>query len=475
MRTQQIRLACVALGAGVPVPGRPSQPPVLDAVGRLDGLDGPVDGVVLAGGDARAVQAALEWVRRSPRFCILPLFVTQPAIPPAVRALADGVVAEWSQAVDKASQICNLVDTLPAPDGDARFSQDERLLRFLFARPEAVLLPIQNPEAPRLYSYPLLEVLADAPDQVHPWVQSLLRRKLLGENRMVDRIRLCPSCQTAHLRYVDQCPGCAGADIHEQLFLHCLLCGHVGPQDTFTHPGGMACPQCKAALHHLGSDYDRARENYQCRGCGFLFVEPTIFAQCLHCGKHCSTDHLDVANVYELGFTERGRLSIHGGRLQDMFAVLDEMNYVSTEYFSYTLGWLLRQVERYPSALFTLLLVSLENVGLTAERIGRSKTTLMLEAFAVRLRSIVRVTDLLMRQSEHSVVLLLPQTTRKGAEILASRILHLQEETRQADGVSLQVRLALYSFPDDRLANDTAEQVLARLGTRWMETQPAGA
>jgi len=417
-------------------------------------------GFVLDVKPGMVVSESVLLIRRHRSWGLKPIFLRVPA-EPWTMALCDGVVPDWTTAELRATEIDDLLSTLPlagaAPDGE------ERLLRFLYARPQATLQPIRDPASRRLYRYPLLEVFADAGEDVFGWLHSLLNRGLLTRERLVDRIRACPRCGHSHLNYVDCCPNCKSIDIIRKIFLHCFACGFVAPQEEFHRKGLLECPKCLATLRHIGVDYDRALENHQCQSCRHIFSEAEVVARCLDCENVARPDELEVHGIYELVLSERGRLAVRNGSLRDVFAILDHLNYATPQHFSQVVDWWVQLGKRHRETTFSLLRLSLENVDELVAAVGRSRTALLIEAFAERLRQLVRTTDLPTRVAENVFLLFLPNTGSAAAEVLRKRILALQKDTEIAKGAGLRLRISRYTYPDDYLTGETAALIFSRL------------
>ena len=88
---------------------------------------------------------------------------------------------------------------------------------------------------------------------------------------------------------------------------------------------------------------------------------------------------------------------------------------------------------------------------------------LMLDGLAVRLRNLIRTSDIATRTSEQHYWLLLPQTPGPGCQVLLDRIKDIQQFTRQDDGTELQLRGAFVSAPEQLGKGETAEILMAKV------------
>lgn len=406
-----------------------------------------------------AVEAAIRAVRVHPRLSLMPLFLRTAIETPAMTA-TDGVPASWGALTRKAGEILALLSTLPPAEA---LDQDEALLRFLFSRPGTVVAPVQAYTSRKLYRYPLLESFAQTQCDSFLWSHSLLDRGLLEAGKLISRVRLCPACGSARLNYIDRCPNCKGIDIRQTFFLHCFTCGNVAPQAEFHHEGALHCPKCNSVLRHIGADYDRALENYLCHSCRHICTEPDVVAACMDCDTAVDPAELEKLNIAEMALSEKGRLAVRSGNLQNIYAFLDRLNYVNPEYFARTLDWTLGLGQRHKETVFSLLQLRMDNMPEIVVTLGRARAALLMETFAERLRRLIRTTDLSTRTAENVFLLLLPHTEGAKAEILRDRIRKLSADVELPDKKPFQVSLRLYAFPRDYLKGENAELVLSRL------------
>src|SRR5437588_697462 len=254
------------------------------------------DAVLLTPGDARQAASWLESLRRAPRLALLPIFLNR-SFGEAVDALSDGVASTPEAAAPEAAAIAARAASLSRRE---TAEGDERLLAFLYLRPEQVLTPVADWRDERIYRYPLADALGRSGEDSFLMLERLRRRGLLETAGLVERVHTCPSCSAGQLLFVETCPQCGSIDTAEQNFLHCYSCGHVGTQDEYLTNEGLACPKCAVRLRHIGVDYDRALETFACKDCSGRFTEPNVKARCLRCRKTCGTDALAERNYYGL-------------------------------------------------------------------------------------------------------------------------------------------------------------------------------
>jgi GGDEF domain-containing protein len=410
---------------------------------------------LIATRDPAKAQALARCLRAERTVGLKPIYLPAP-LGVAAEQFCDGIATTPAEAWDKASHMARLISELD-PAGLADGGNDAyRLLGFLYARPDLVLTPEGSWQAEKVYTYPLAEALLAQADDT---IASLVQRKLLAPEQLVDRLRHCPKCDGAHLNYIDACPNCAGIDIVQKPFLHCFTCGHVGPEERFFSQDKLVCPQCATALRHIGADYDRPLENFQCNGCAHVFVDPQVTARCLHCRQTSAPDALIARPVYAFRLTELGRLSARTGDVEDVFSMLDSLNNVSRAYFESILDWLLALCRRHKEEQFSLVAVRIANIVELTDRIGRFQVRSLMDEFVRRVRELIRTTDLTTRSSRHTLWLLLPKTHAAGQQTVRERIMGLRSD----DTSGLRLVTVGYHAPSQMIAGERGKLLLARL------------
>lgn len=338
---------------------------------------------------------------------------------------------------------------------------DERVLFFLYLRDNAELQPLCDRQSPQLYRYPMVEALARDGEDAAGCLATLTRRRLLEPALLVDRTRHCRSCESAHLHFLDVCPHCSSIHIGKAASLHCFSCGHVGPQGDFHNDGALVCPQCTAALRHIGVDYDRPLTQYACGSCHHVFMETRVIARCLDCGATADPEALDMREIATLRLAPHGRAALRAGQIQESFAALDTAHYVEPPYFRRLLDWTLATHTRHPEMRFTLILVEFQNAAEVIEQQGAARVFLMLDEFARRLHELLRTSDITTRTQEERLWLLLPFSSPQGLAARLEKALVLQDAPVQ--GSPLRARIRHLQVPNDLRPGDNAAEWMRRL------------
>ncbi len=417
-------------------------------------------GFVVNARDADERAAVVTQIRADKQHCLKPVFVVN-GTSSEDDYLSDGAVGSVDELHKRAQVINDLAANLQGADIPEH--KEDRLLRYLYMRPDKVLEPVCAWHHREIYHYPIVEALAHEPTGQAQWLASLVQRQLLEPVDLRDRIRLCADCNDAHVSFIDVCSSCGHIEIEQESFLHCYTCGFVAPQNDFISATGLQCGKCHVQLRHIGVDYDRTLDNFVCHACQHIFPEPDIKSRCHICGWRGDADDLLLRRIETLRLTEAGRLYARRDNIADVLSVLDGLNYANPGYFAYMADWFIKLSRRYPDTPFGLLVVSLSNVIELTESIGRNQVMLMLDGLGERLRELIRTTDIATRTSDSMFWLLLPHTPASGCEVVAQRVKEFQAQTRQIGGAELQIATAFVVGPDNIAASEDAALVMARL------------
>lgn len=439
--------------ADVTIRSQPSLPPVSELAQSL--------AIIIDQPNAEELCCAL---RSSRETCLIPLAVLpKPGLTPKTLSLVDVVTESLDEVLEVSRQIRERLSGLPVTANMA--TQDLRLLTFLASRGRAPLSVVLAPDQARLYAHPLAACLADPDEDVPVWLDNLVRRGLLARHTLVDRVRTCPRCSSSRFNFVDVSPDDNSLNIMKVPFLHCFVCGHVAPQANFTRQGTLECPNCLTRLRHIGTDYDRPAESWVNEDTGAYFVEPKVVARCLDCTAVLNPEELGVRQIVNLSLTDRGEVSAKAGALDDLYDLLDNLNYVVPAYFNQLLDWLIMLTRRYPTDAFTIIGLRMDNILELTNSLGHEATSILLDTFCGRLKELLRTTDVTTRTGRRLFWLLLPKTPEAGRKIILGRIMALAEYTRQPSGEQLNYSSVAVTIPDDIKDKEDASLLLARLTT----------
>ena len=416
----------------------------------------PCDVVVLtAGGEQNARWA--EQLRRHPAYGLTLIYCTTDH--PLTQALTDGPLpgqlhAAWQQWQERLA-VFNLGR---APEG-----LEAQVLAYLWLRAPGTLKAVRAPLSPGHYSYPLVDALGDDQVNAHALVHNLAQRHLLDSTALVDRIRLCRSCGSGHLNYVDVCVECTALDIVRQPSLHCFTCGHIGAQAEYLKDGVLVCPNCLTRLRHIGTDYDRPLENYRCNACQAFFVDADVEARCLDCGQHHAPDQLQVREIRDYQLSETGQLTARQGLERSSDAYFGGLAMVGVSTFKTLLDWQLELIARHGTPTFALLGLRFRNLGVTLRRLGPQRGHALLDSLIERIQVAIRETDRCPRTSEEHLWLLLMYTDAPGLRTVTERLNQISELFVGQDLQDIQLTTSGCVAPGELIEKEDAELLMARL------------
>ena len=185
-------------------------------------------------------------------------------------------------------------------------------------------------------------------------------------------------------------------------------------------------------------------------------------ANCLDCDKKIEPDNLLIWPIYSFRITDRGCMAAKTGSTQDIFTILDSINYVKPDQFVFLLDWLLALQRRHPSDLFSLIGVRARNTAQLAQMVGLHKVGAMIDEFAAGLSKYIRVTDLTTRTGRHTIWIILPKTDKHGCKMLEERLTGFHAN-RQDSGLELEFDTVSLCVDDETSSGETAERLLGRM------------
>lgn len=419
-----------------------------------------LDGIVLGARTTQHFAEGVHAILNHPEHYLIPVFSAHDH-GALVSTLSEGYTPDWAIIQKRTLQISQLRNVLQHLPKEVDF--EERLLRWLYVRPEYEISPLVRPGSAQFYVYPLLTMIHPEPDKINSWINSLKARRLIEEKGLIDRIRLCGECGKAHLNYIDRCPNCQSINIAQHDFLHCFACGYVAPENEFLEGHHLNCPKCRAQMRHIGADYDRPLENLQCKSCSNVFSDAEVVSRCMDCGRIAPPESLEVTRITKYAMTEEGRLIVRNGTLKDVYAIFDEERFATRKHFELSLNWVRDMFRRYNTPHFTMVHFSVENVGELVDTIGRAGTVVLLEEFSKRLRTIMRETDIPVRLEEHRIIILMPNTNKEKAQLAIKRLAEMSGGAKVLQEAQLQISFGILAIPEDSDARESAPVLIAQL------------
>ncbi len=424
-----------------------------------------LEGLVIADLEADKLLEAALAQRADPRHGVYPLFATAPRLiaDETTRIALDHVLDGY---VEDAQTAHEAAEALWAGVGGYRDlpveTPDARILSYMALRNGQELCPICDWRSREVYRYPLLEAFgAGANGEL---LGLLANRGLLKRSALVERLRLCPSCHGAHVLFVDACPNCHALEIVPDESIHCFTCGHVASQRAFTLGGSLQCPNCRARLRHIGTEYDRPLEHFSCQRCAERFTEPEVIARCSICRYENRPDLLITREAGRYQITEYGRLSVFNHDLGTPIHRVERNGALNPTAFEHLLGWQSEIAAQHASCHFTLLLLQLDNLTELATRMTTGELSALLKGLADQLPSLTRPGDVCTRTREAEFWVLMPQAGGDETQLLIGKIQSLIEssETLNHAGLHFSAQtLESANTPIDETSGNALMRMLA--------------
>jgi len=137
-------------------------------------------------------------------------------------------------------------------------------------------------------------------------VEWLLESGYVEPVKFVERIHLCPACQSSVLLFSECCSKCQSSNIKEEDMIHHFRCANISPESEYQYDGELRCPKCKHFLQHIGIDYDRPAKVYTCNECGAIQMHSGMKVVCAVCGHTTQPHALTPYDIKEYAFTQAG-------------------------------------------------------------------------------------------------------------------------------------------------------------------------
>ncbi len=378
----------------------------------------------------------LTLLRGQPSTSLMPIFVEQNS--PLAPYLANGVF-EQSHEQHVRDMFSRRLHIRLRYEEDPAF----KLLAWLWVTQQP-LIPFSKPSTNSLFEHPLLTIWQVPVADSFTWLSRLRKKGWLESAGLHNRIRLCNTCSSGHLNYIDVCPSCQDIDIELRASLHCFSCGHVGNQDSFRKAPGLSCPNCLITLRHIGVDYDRPIENQYCNHCQSLFTDAEVEAQCLDCDARSGVDQLRVRNLHRYALSPSGRRIVRQGFSADHMK-LQIGESLTNQQFYWLIDWQ-NQLARRHKHIHSIAYIEILELNNFLRSEGETGGLALLDALQERLAGLVRVTDACSNTLADGLLIFLPYTSEAEVNIIFKKLSQLTtEQTR----TPLHLRLRTVSLPDN--------------------------
>lgn len=137
-------------------------------------------------------------------------------------------------------------------------------------------------------------------------VKSSFDKGYIEPKRFVERIHLCPKCQSDQLLFSECCTKCNSSNLTSEDMIHHFRCANISPESEYQYDGELRCPKCRHFLRHIGIDYDRPSKVQVCNNCGETQLHSEMKVTCAVCGHVTQPHQLIPYDIQEWTFTPKG-------------------------------------------------------------------------------------------------------------------------------------------------------------------------
>ncbi len=275
------------------------------------------------------------------------------------------------------------------------------------------------------------------------------------ERIFVDRLSLCPNCESHALNVHEVCLTCASANLVQVKTLLHFRCGFVGPVSAFAQETrGLRCPKCRKLLADPGTDHDSPGDYFTCRACNASFQVAEVGARCLACGARFAgveMQRVTPRDIYAYRLTALGSAALAEGRLLEgpREALYDAGGslYRRNVLIAHVEDERRRRIDA--GTAFGLIVVGAGKNGSRAP---------IADDVAGHVRKVLSDTDKLGRLDDHHLVALLPGASKAQTKSALKRVL----ETRGTNGTA-PFRADVVELPDAESVADRLDEVARRI------------
>lgn len=326
--------------------------------------------------------------------------------------------------VDLQFRIQRLMATDPARS--ALHFTEPRMLAFLddlISKNVRVITPELDPFAPRKHFYPQVADFFGRLTDDFEFLERLATEGIL-ERAAANRVRLCAKCGETSQNYRETCPKCSSLDIVQTEVIHHFTCGYVGALDVFRRGATLVCPKCEKILRHIGLDYEKPARHFACAACGYVFADPLVEAQCLHCGFVCKPCETVSLTIYRYKLTPLARQSVAERRIGGMnlsFLLRNVQTGLFTrQFFEHEMAREFYRSQRSanPFCLLLIRVVGIEKIRSTHAEQASEYLTSIFKAISSNLR----ILDITCVWDADLLAVLLPETPQEGGLLVARRM-----------------------------------------------------
>lgn len=368
------------------------------------------------------LESMLSQIRRMryKSFYLKPVFLNPGEYPTQLIAKVDGVIefSEINKVMNHVKMINDRIKQVRSVTSKYTFTESlmVKTLQYLFTR-DKELLPIRDRNNKLSYCFPYISGLITQEDQILLLdVLGKCHESGLLEREVIDKVNICKTCSGTYHNFREVCPKCQSLDMHAIDLIHHFRCAYIGPASDFKSENDLICPKCDKELRHIGIDYDKPSQIFECSDCHHQTQNADMKAHCIDCGTENELEYLHTRAIHKYRLTAYGReIAEHGLQKMDTekIPIMDDKRIVSPE----TWGVVLHQeIERQKANNGKSRIVKVtvkEDVFLPMDRETQRKVK---KELMHEVTGYLRPFDMVTSNTINKILILMPEIKRREVE-----------------------------------------------------------
>ena len=373
-----------------------------------------IDGIVIDTTSDKQALGIIKQIRllSSLKNSLMPIYIgTSDNLSKEIEIHTDGYINlnnNKNEFVQRIAAIKGRINKLQPPKNSKAIKEVEyKILAYLYTR-NRLLTPVKSRVSLIGYIFPYASLFFKNEESLD-LLNTLesLANKGWTLSSLHDYIHACKSCTSSYLNIKECCPKCNAIDIQSNDMVHHFVCAHVAPEKDFKTSDGLECPKCDKQLRHIGIDYDKPSNIYDCNQCNHEFQNSGMKATCIDCNTEHELDELLEKKITTCSITQKGETLL----LKSKNIVLNDtevnLGNISTTVFKIILNQELQRVKSL-GAISQFVKVTFQSKQLALLN-ADVKMALTNEILTI-LKSYLKEADVVAAKSYDTYYILLPET-----------------------------------------------------------------
>ncbi|MBD3637613.1 MAG: hypothetical protein HUJ25_09690 [Crocinitomicaceae bacterium] len=391
--------------------------------------------VIIEGNDTDFIRQIVRRIRghNSPDIYLKPVFLLKGTnlVDPMVNKLIDGTLFS----LDQIELIVPEVERILTKTQDLHFTNSisfeaqmiEKVICFMYTCEIRDLDPIPYIYSAVNFAYPILSVNFRQKDEhLTLDILEIAEQEGLFNSTYVDRIYLCPGCQSGHMSYREVCPKCGSSNSTTEDIIHHFPCAYVGPLSDFTNEidDQLDCPKCNKRLRHIGVDYDKPSVLHECKACDHKFQDFNVKAKCLNCSQDNLVEQLKSREIRKYSLTKKGELAAINGFVSTSKDIEEIIGTVKFDTFVTMLKYEIERLKQ-TDGVSNICAIHLSNPSQIYSKMGSEVQKVLLKDLVKVIRSNIRTSDIISFQSSSTIILSMNEIPTRIAKRILSEIIEM--------------------------------------------------